>query len=67
MTAHSTPPKASVPSNKALATVRYSLPDLMAELRLEKATGGFAMEKLQQAEIGKLFQAQPKRRRVKSK
>lgn len=49
-----------------LATVKYSLPELLAELQLEKRTGGFAMEKLPQADIGKLFQAQSKRRRGKS-
>lgn len=44
--------------------VRYSLPDLLAEIRVEKVTGSYAMEKLDQKEIGKLFKPQ-KRRRAK--
>lgn len=48
-----------------IAEVRYSLPAMLAELKLERSTGSFAMEKLSQSEIGKLFQPQ-KKRRVKS-
>jgi hypothetical protein len=59
--ASSTPPS----QPEALSTVRYSLPELLAELALERADGSFAMEKLQQNEIGKLFQTQPRTRRVK--
>ena len=54
------------PQLQAVVGVRYSLPDLLKELKLERASGSFAMEKLDQAEIGKLFKAQP-RRRAKSK
>ncbi len=65
----------AAPSNSSAGTanidyskiVRYSLPTLLEELRLERTTGAFAMEKLQQQDIGKLFQNQPKRRRAKSK
>ena len=46
----------------ALAEVRYSLPQLLAELKAERATSTFAMEKLDQAEIGKLFKAKSPRR-----
>ena len=53
-------------ANALLPTVKYSLPELLAELQLEKQVGGFAMEKLPQADISKLFQAQNKRRRAKS-
>lgn len=45
-----------------LAEVRYSLPELLRELRLERTTGSFAMERLNQLEIGKLFQNKAKRR-----
>ena len=45
-----------------LTEVRYSLPELLAELKDERAAGSFAMEKLHQAEIGKLFQIRKKRR-----
>jgi hypothetical protein len=38
-----------------LAEVRYSLPEMLAEIQAEKGSASFAMEKLDQAEIGKLF------------
>lgn len=50
----------------AIAEVRYSLPDLLRELKGERASSVFAMEKLDQNEIGKLFKAKGPRR-VKSK
>ncbi len=42
--------------------VRYSLPDLLGELQLERTAGAFSQEKLHQVEIGKLFQNRKKRR-----
>ncbi len=45
-----------------IAEVRYSLPQMLAELKHERATGSFAMEKLDQNEIGKLFKAKAPRR-----
>jgi hypothetical protein len=45
-----------------VAEVRYSLPDLLEELKSERSTGTFAMEKLDQTEIGKLFKAKAPRR-----
>lgn len=45
-----------------LAEVRYSLPQMLAELKLERTSGVFAMEKLDQNEIGKLFKAKASRR-----
>ena len=49
-----------------LKEVKYSLPEMLNELKAERATGAFASEKLDQTEIGKLFK--PKiTRRVKSK
>jgi hypothetical protein len=61
------PPAAkAAPASSADATglteVRYSLPALLAELKDERAAGSFAMEKLHQAEIAKLFQPRKKRR-----
>jgi hypothetical protein len=39
-----------------LSEVKYSLPELLAEIEAEKGGSvSFAMEKLDQAEIGKLF------------
>jgi hypothetical protein len=43
------------PSKVTLTEVKYSLPDLLAEIEDEKGSASFAMEKLDQAEIGKLF------------
>ncbi|MBP8257251.1 MAG: hypothetical protein KAX37_07985 [Opitutaceae bacterium] len=60
-TPQSSPPE-MLPDVMGLAEVRYSLPELLAELRLERTTGSFAMERLNQFEIGKLFQSRQKRR-----
>ena len=49
-----------------LTEVKYSLPDLLRELKTERAAGSFAMEKLDQTEIGKLFKAKPRRAKSKS-
>ncbi len=49
-----------------IVEVRYSLPDLLAELQLERTTGAFSQEKLHQVEIGKLFQNRKKHRGKKS-
>lgn len=61
------PPLASqrLPAHQA-HEVRYSLPDLLAELELERHAGSFAMEKLNQAEIGKMFENKRKRRAKKA-
>ena len=48
-----------------IGEVRYSLRDMLEELKTERAASTFAMEKLDQQEIGKLFKA--KATRAKSK
>jgi len=48
-----------------LVEIRYSLPALLAELKDERSAGSFALEKLHQSEIGKLFLTR-KNRRVKT-
>jgi hypothetical protein len=60
---HSSPgePPARRPGRQ-LHEVRYSLPDLLAELEQERNAGSFSMEKLNQAEIGKMFENKRKRR-----
>lgn len=60
----STPPAPAPAAAPAvvIAEVRYSLPDLLHELKAERAASTFAMEKLDQHEIGKLFTAKPTRR-----
>jgi len=49
-----------------IAEIRYSLPDLLAELKLDRTTGSFSMEKLDQTEITKLFENHKKRRAKKN-
>jgi len=56
-----------VPALPALAEVRYSLPQLLKELEIERASESFAMAKLDQSEIGKLFKTRTPIRRVKPK
>jgi hypothetical protein len=60
----STPAKPETPSapQTLLAEVKYSLPDLLAEIANERATGSYGMEKLEQQEIQKLFKSKPTRR-----
>ena len=48
-----------------IAEVRYSLPQLLEELKAERTAGTFAMEKLDQAEIGKLFKTKAPRGKSK--
>jgi hypothetical protein len=60
-------PKPSAPATPPVLTeVKYSLPDLLAEIEAERGSASFAMEKLDQAEIGKLFKSK-KPIRVKPK
>jgi hypothetical protein len=62
-------PGASVTPNPAdgLKIVRYSLPALLREVEAERNVAAFAMEKLDQAEIGKLFQKPRPRRALKNR
>jgi len=50
-----------------IGEVRYSLPQILQEIELERAAASFAMEKLDQNEIGKLFKTRTPPRRVKPK
>ncbi len=60
------PPGSPVSSPPALRETRFSLPELLAELEHERNAGSFAMEKLNQAEIAKMFQTRGKRRAKKA-
>jgi hypothetical protein len=62
------PPSEAAPlsSPDLVVGVRYSLPAMLVEIKTERLVGAFAMEKLDQQEIGKLFKPQ-KRRRAKTK
>lgn len=53
------------PIRTRLAEVRYSLPEMLEELKTERAASTFAMEKLDQQEIGKLFKARNTRGKSK--
>lgn len=44
----------------AVPEVRYSLPELLAEIKIERAAAVFAMEKLEHADIKKLFKSKQK-------
>ena len=59
-------PSSNPPVGIVLKEVKYSLPDMLNELKAERALGSFASEKLDQTEIGKLFKPKTPRR-VKSK
>lgn len=48
-----------------IAEVKYSLPTMLEEIKTERAASVFAKEKLDQIEIGKMFNA--KAPRAKSK
>ena len=54
-----------VPARIKIGEVRYSLPEMLEELKAERAAASFAMEQLDQQEIGKLFKS--KAPRAKSK
>lgn len=45
----------------AVAEVKYSLRQMLEELKVERAASTFSMEKLDQNEIGKLFKARTAR------
>ena len=61
---HETESAAPVPPT--IAEVKYSLPEMLQELKAERAASTFAMERLDQHEIGKLFKSR-KTRRAKNK
>ncbi|HWA86029.1 MAG TPA: hypothetical protein VG710_07400 [Opitutus sp.] len=63
MTSH--PTESSPAALPTIAEVRYSLPQMLKELEVERAAGVFAMEKLGQAEIAKMFKSRQRTRRVK--
>lgn len=50
------------PPGFVVAEVRYSLPEMLRELQIERTAASFAMEKLDQREIEKLFKSELLRR-----
>jgi hypothetical protein len=59
-----TPPAVTA---EPLTAVRHSLTELIREVELERSAAAFAMEKLEQVEITKLYQQPRPRRALKSK
>ncbi len=57
------PPASPAP---VIAEVRYSLPQLLEEIKAERSASTFAMERLDQDEIGKLFKAKAARGKPKN-
>jgi hypothetical protein len=62
----SVPPAAPVPP-ALVAEVRYSLPELLRDLQLERSASIYAAEKLDQTEIAKLFQKNRPRRAIRTR
>ena len=63
MSSPSTQPSTTQPTlTSTISEVRYSLPAMLEELKAERAASSFAMEILDQNEIGKLFKAKSSRR-----
>lgn len=55
------------PVKSVFSEVRYSMPEMLAELQTERTTGSYAMEKFSQVEIEKLFKAKAPTRHAKRK
>jgi len=58
----STAQKPTPQGDGAVSEVRYYLPDLLRQVEIERAAPVFAMEKLDQVEIKKLFPRNNRRR-----
>lgn len=58
---------ANISARIKIAEVRYSLPDMLDEIKAERTTSTFAMEQLDQREIGKLFKNKATRAKSKTK
>jgi len=55
MTTSNEPGTAAKPVIKGLSEVKYSLPEMLAELEQERSSAAFTHEKLEQSDISKLF------------
>lgn len=54
---------ADSPSNQPFVVLRFSLPELLREVKRDRASSAFAMEKLDQPSITALFELQQQRAR----
>jgi hypothetical protein len=59
-------PDPAPPPAPLISEVRYSLPEMLREIELERRESSFAMESLDQLEIRKMF-ASRRRRHVRDK
>ena len=48
-----------------VAEVKYAMPEMLEELKAERAAASFAMEQLNQQEIGKIFKTKSTRGKTK--
>ena len=60
-----TPENSPAPVRVKITEVKYSLPEMLEELKAERAAASFAMEQLDQQEIGKLFKSKSSRGKSK--
>lgn len=68
MAAPESPPPESEPETLTpFVEIRYSLPALLREVKRDRASATFAMEKLDQAAINALFEQQQARRESHSR
>jgi len=61
MSASDFAPSADVPPETAVREVRYSLPQMLRELRLERSSSVFAREIIDQMEISQIFTTRRKK------
>ena len=61
------PSGAEPDANSPFVEIRYSLPALLREVKRDRASAAFAMEKLDQAAINTLFEQQQARRASSSR
>ena len=54
-----------VPARIKIGEVKYALPEMLEELKAERAAASFAMEQLNQQEIGKIFKTKASRGKSK--
>lgn len=59
-------PKSGTESTSPFAEVKYSLPELLRDVKLDRTSSLFSMEKLDQDTISRLFEQNNSRRASKS-
>jgi hypothetical protein len=59
------PSKPEEDSGSPFAEVRYSLPELLRDVKIDRSSGLFSMEKLDQDTISRLYEQQHSRRAQK--